>query len=105
MSMSGNRWRVVCRASALKREWDRMDAVSVIAGWRLRAIPMEPTRIPGTPDPAGFIGPAVDGTELEVFADILPAKREIAVFHMMPARANVIQKICKAKTLQERKNR
>lgn len=77
----------------------------MIAGWRLRAIPMEPTRIPGTPDPAGFIGPAVDGTELEVFADILPATREISVFHMMPARANVISNIRKAKTVQERKQR
>lgn len=96
---------MTCRPSALKREWTRLDAVSVIAGWRLRAIPMEPTRLPGTPDPAGFIGPAVDGTELEVFADILPAKREISVFHMMPARPSVIQKIRKAKTIQERKQR
>lgn len=103
--MSGTKWRVVCRDSALKREWDRMDAISVIAGWRLRAIPMEPTRISGKPDPAGFIGPAVDGTELEVFADILPTRYEISVFHMMPARTTVIQKIRKAKTLQERKKR
>lgn len=64
---------------------------------------MEPTRILGTPDPAGFIGPAVDGTELEVFADIIPARREIAVFHMMAARDNVIRKIHQAKTAQERK--
>ncbi|WP_188757248.1 hypothetical protein [Microbacterium album] len=103
--MSENTWRVICQASALKREWTRMDAVSVIADWRLRAIPMEPTRIPGTPDPAGFIGPALDGTELEVFADILPEKREISVFHMMPARPHVIQKIRKAKNKQERKQR
>lgn len=103
--MGETRWRLTRQKSALKREWDRMDAVSVIAGWRLRAIPMEPTRIPGTPDPAGFIGPAVDGTELEVFADLLPEKREISVFHMMPARPHIIQKVRNAKNTQERKKR
>lgn len=101
--MAGHKWKVTCKPSALKREWGRLDAVSVIQGWRLRAIPMEPTRIPGSPDPAGFIGPALDGTELEVFADILSDRKEISVFHMMQARPNVIRKILAAQAAQGRK--
>lgn len=95
------KWRIELTGSALKREYGRDDAIFVIRTRRLHAYPFEESRIPDTPDPAGWIGDALDGTEMEMFAEIHEHERRIRVFHLMPARPHIIRKIERA--MNERK--
>ncbi|GGD31187.1 hypothetical protein GCM10010915_09340 [Microbacterium faecale] len=62
----------------------------------MAADPFEDSRVSSQPDPAGWIGPAINGTEIEVFAEVDHGAREIWIFHMMEARAHVIRRIQKA---------
>jgi hypothetical protein len=87
------KWKIELAESALKRRFTRMDAIAAIARARLEANPFEQSRVPGAPDPAGWIGPAVDDTELEVFAEVDEGERVIWVFHMMEARPGNVRKI------------
>lgn len=96
------KWKITLAASAKRHGFDRMDALSAIVRARLEANPFESSRIKGTIDPAGWIGPAIDGTEVEVFAEVDPAARTIWVFHLMQARPHNIRKIEKAVKEQKR---
>lgn len=89
-------WKITLAASAHRHGFDRMDALAAMTRARLEADPFESSRITGALDPAGWIGPAIDGTEVEVFAEVDHAARTIWVFHMMEARPHSVRKIEKA---------
>lgn len=96
------KWKITLAESAYGHGFDRMDALAAIARARLEADPFESSRITGAIDPAGWIGPAIDGTEVEVFAEVDHAARTIWVFHLMQARPHNIRKIEKAMKEQNR---
>lgn len=86
-------WKITLAGSALKHQFARQDAILAIRYARYEASPFEQSRVPGMPDPTGWIGPAVDGTEIEVFAEIDQQGREVWIFHMMEARPHIVRKI------------
>ena len=100
--MMGGHWGIALAESARKHGFGRMDALYAIKWARLGADPFESSRIAGTIDPAGWIGPAVDGTEVEVFAEVDHDAGTVWIFHMMPARPHIIRKIEKAMKEQNR---
>ncbi|MBP2437871.1 hypothetical protein [Microbacterium amylolyticum] len=96
------KWKITLVASARRHGFERIDALAAISRARLTADPFQASRIPSTPDPAGWIGPAVDGTEVEVFAEVDHRAREIQIFHMMEARPHIIRTIETAQKEQKR---
>lgn len=95
------KWTITLTGSAYRHDFTRLDALAAISRARLAADPFEPSRITGAIDPAGWIGPAVDGTDIEVFAEVDHRARTIAIFHIMEARPHVIRTIEKAQKERE----
>ena len=71
--------------SAGKHGFNRGDAMNAIthATWKHERFDM--SRVPGAPDPTLWVGPAMDGTELEVMTYVVPPDG-VVIFHCMELR-------------------
>ncbi|MCL2091705.1 MAG: hypothetical protein FWH11_11005 [Micrococcales bacterium] len=73
----------------------REDAVNAVLFHVYRVAPYGQSRVPGRPAPELFVGPGLSGRWLEVMAEV--TRGVLLVFHVMEARATVIETARKAK--------
>lgn len=83
---------IIFRDSAAKHGFSRADAIHAMSRPAMYTPRLNPTRVPRTPDPAAWIGPACDGTLIEVFGSIIPPDT-LVIFHCMRARPKIINHI------------
>ncbi len=76
-------------SSADKHGVSHDDAINAVLYYHFHISPFGPSRVAGRGDPDLFIGPALDGTLLEVMAEV--TQGQLVVFHVMHARPKIIE--------------
>ena len=72
--------------SAGKHGFAEDDALNAIANAVWKRERFDVSRVSGVPDPTLWVGPALDGTELEVMT-FTTHGNDVVIFHCMPLRA------------------